>query len=135
MRSFSLTLFRLNRDQFVLQADGYGRIIGRFKDMIIRGGENIFPKEIEDFLSTHPDIIENHVFGVPDERMGEEICVHIRTTEDGKHLTNEDIQRFCKGSIAHFKIPRYIQFVNHFPKTTSGKIQKFKLREQFVQPL
>lgn len=100
--------------------------------MIIRGGENIFPKEIEDFLSTHPDIIENHAFGVPDERLGEEICVHVRT--NGKNLTEQDIRKFCKGSIAHFKIPKYIEFVNDFPRTTSGKIQKFKLREQFVKP-
>lgn len=102
--------------------------------MIIRGGENIFPKEIEDFLSTHPNIIENHAFGVPDERMGEEICVHIRTSKKGKDLTSQDIRDFCKGSIAHFKIPKYIEFVDDFPKTTSGKIQKFKLREQFVKP-
>ncbi|KAJ6641823.1 Medium-chain acyl-CoA ligase ACSF2, mitochondrial [Pseudolycoriella hygida] len=119
-------------DQFILQEDGYGRIVGRYKDMINRGGENVFPKEIEDFLSTHPDIIENHVFGVPDERMGEEICVHIRT--NGKSLTREDIRQFCKGSIAHFKIPRYIEFVDDFPKTTSGKIQKFILRERFNKP-
>ncbi|XP_037044672.1 medium-chain acyl-CoA ligase ACSF2, mitochondrial-like isoform X2 [Bradysia coprophila] len=121
-------------DQFVLQEDGYGRIIGRYKEMIIRGGENIFPKEIEDFLSTHPDILENYAFGVPDERLGEEICVHIRTSEKGKSLTADDIRNFCKGSIAHFKIPRYIKFVDDFPKTTSGKIQKFKLQEQFVKP-
>lgn len=102
--------------------------------MIIRGGENVFPKEIEDFLATHPDIIENHAFGVPDERLGEEICVHIRTNGNGKNLTKEDIRNFCKGSIAHYKIPKYIEFVNDFPRTTSGKIQKFKLREQFVKP-
>lgn len=101
--------------------------------MIIRGGENIFPKEIEDFLYNHPDIVENCAFGVPDERLGEEICVHIRTSDKGKELTAEDIRNFCKGSIAHFKIPKYIEFVKDFPKTTSGKIQKFKLREQFVR--
>ncbi|KAG4077543.1 hypothetical protein HA402_002970 [Bradysia odoriphaga] len=121
-------------DQFVLQEDGYGQIIGRYKEMIIRGGENIFPKEIENFLSTHPEILENYAFGVPDERLGEEICVHIRTTEKGKSLTADDIRNFCKGSIAYFKIPKYIKFVDDFPKTTSGKIQKFKLQEQFVKP-
>ncbi|XP_037048060.1 medium-chain acyl-CoA ligase ACSF2, mitochondrial-like isoform X2 [Bradysia coprophila] len=118
-------------DQFILQEDGYGRIVGRFKEMIIRGGENIFPKEIEDFLSTHPDIIEAQVVGVPDDRMGEEICAFIRTTEKGKVLQQNDIKEFCTGSIAHFKIPRYMKVVDEFPRTTSGKIQKFKLKEQY----
>ncbi len=123
----------LRSDQFVLQEDGYGRIVGRFKEMIIRGGENIFPKEIEDFLSTHPDILEAQVVGVPDDRMGEEICAFIRTTVKGKSLTQCDIKEFCKGSIAHFKIPRYINMVDEFPRTTSGKVQKFKLKERFVK--
>lgn len=125
--------FFFRRDQFILQEDGYGSIVGRFKDMIIRGGENIFPKEIEDFLSTHPEIIEAQIFGVPDDRMGEEICGYIRTTEKGKRLTRNDINDFCKGSIAHFKIPRYIKVVDDFPRTTSGKIQKFKLKEQYAK--
>ncbi|KAJ6649642.1 Medium-chain acyl-CoA ligase ACSF2, mitochondrial [Pseudolycoriella hygida] len=120
-------------DQFVLQEDGYGRIVGRFKEMIIRGGENIFPKEIEDFLSTHPEIIEAQVVGVPDDRMGEEICAFIRTTKNGKELKQRDVKDFCTGSIAHFKIPRYVQVVDEFPRTTSGKIQKFKLKEQYAK--
>lgn len=101
--------------------------------MIIRGGENIFPKEIEDFLSTHPEIIEAQVIGVADDRMGEEICAFIRTTEDGRVLTQTDIKEFCSGSIAHFKIPRYIKVVDEFPRTASGKIQKFKLKELYVK--
>lgn len=126
------TINFVHSDQFILQEDGYGRIVGRFKDMIIRGGENIFPKEIEDFLSTHPEIIEAQVVGVSDDRMGEEICAYIRTTERGKALTQNDIKDFCKESIAHFKIPRYIKVVDEYPRTTSGKIQKFKLKEQYV---
>lgn len=118
-------------DRFILQEDGYGRIVGRFKDMIIRGGENIFPKEIEDFLSTHPQIIEAQVIGVPDDRMGEEVCAFIRTTDKGSRLTQNDIKEFCRGSIAHFKVPRFVHIVNEFPRTASGKIQKFKLKEQF----
>lgn len=120
-------------DQFILQEDGYGRIVGRFKEMIIRGGENIFPKEIEDFLSTHPEIIEAQVIGVEDDRMGEEICAFIRTTEKGRNMTQNDVKEFCRGSIAHFKIPRYIRVVDEFPRTTSGKIQKFRLKEQYMK--
>lgn len=140
----------LSRDQFILQEDGYGRIVGRLKEMIIRGGENIFPKEIEDFLNTHPDILETHVnrpstwclfykninvrifqvIGVPHERLGEEVCACIRVKGDA-NVTQEEIARFSKGKIAHFKIPSRVKIVKKFPKTTSGKIQKFKLVEQF----
>lgn len=103
-------------------------IVGRLKEMIIRGGENIFPKEIEDFLNAHPDIAETHVIGVPDERMGEELCAFIRVDE-GSTLNVENVKAHCKGKIAHFKIPKFIKIVDNFPKTTSGKIQKFKLKE------
>ncbi|XP_067626068.1 medium-chain acyl-CoA ligase ACSF2, mitochondrial [Eurosta solidaginis] len=116
-------------DQFVLQADGYGRIVGRLKEMIIRGGENIFPKEIEDFLNTHPKICESHVIGVPCERMGEEICAVVRLHDESTKISREDIKEFAKGKLAHFKIPLYVIPTKDFPKTTSGKIQKFKLRE------
>lgn len=125
-------MFSNRRDQFVLTEDGYGQVVGRLKDLIIRGGENISPKEIEDFLFTHPDLIEIHVYGVPDERLGEDVCVSIRTTEAGRVLTHEDITKFCQGKLANFKIPRYVRFVDKFPKTISGKIQKYKLREEFV---
>ncbi|CAD7079650.1 unnamed protein product [Hermetia illucens] len=118
-------------DQFILQEDGYGRIVGRLKEMVIRGGENIFPKEIEDFLNTHPDIVESHVIGVPDERMGEELCAFISLKDGKPHLTHDDLKEFGAGKIAHFKIPRHIRVVHDFPKTVSGKIQKFKLVQQY----
>ncbi|KAI9586319.1 medium-chain acyl-CoA ligase ACSF2, mitochondrial [Glossina fuscipes] len=120
-------------DQFILEADGYGRIVGRLKEMIIRGGENIFPKEIEDFLNTHPNILETHVIGVPDERMGEEICAFVRLTDTAGEITRTKLKEFCKGRLAHFKVPYYVIAVKEFPKTTSGKIQKFKLLQQFEE--
>ncbi|XP_069682962.1 medium-chain acyl-CoA ligase ACSF2, mitochondrial-like [Periplaneta americana] len=121
-------------DQFVLQEDGLGRVVGRLKDMIIRGGENIFPKEIEDFLQTHPDILEAQVFGIADERLGEEVCAAVRVTE-GSTISQSDLKAYCKGKISHFKVPRYLMAVSEFPKTTSGKIQKFKLKEMLENKL
>ncbi|GJQ80425.1 hypothetical protein Trydic_g12282 [Trypoxylus dichotomus] len=117
-------------DLFILEENGYGKIIGRIKEMIIRGGENIYPKEIEDFLSTHPDILEAYVIGVPHERLGEEVCVFVRLKE-GKTLSYEKMVEFCKGEISYFKIPAYLRVVNDLPKTLSGKVQKFKLKELF----
>ncbi|KAM8946133.1 medium-chain acyl-CoA ligase ACSF2, mitochondrial isoform 2-T2 [Pelodytes ibericus] len=113
---------------------GYCRIVGRCKDMIIRGGENIYPAEIEKFLHTHPSIEEIQVIGVKDERMGEEICACVRIRHN-KECSAEDIFNFCKGKISHFKIPRYIVFVNEYPLTVSGKIQKFKLKELMEKQL
>lgn len=98
--------------------------------MIIRGGEKISPKEIEDFLNSHPEIIEAHVIGVADERMGEEICAYIRIPV-GSTLNEKVLKDYCKGKIAHFKIPKYVEIVDELPKTTSGKVQKFKLKEMF----
>ncbi|XP_002064748.2 medium-chain acyl-CoA ligase ACSF2, mitochondrial [Drosophila willistoni] len=120
-------------DQFVLQEDGYGRIVGRLKEMIIRGGENIFPREVEDFLNAHPQIVEAHVIGVPDERLGEEIVAFVRLHNDvdPKSFTVEALRAYSKGKIAHFKVPRYVVPIDAFPKTTSGKIQKFKLSQMF----
>ncbi|KAM4691120.1 medium-chain acyl-CoA ligase ACSF2, mitochondrial-like [Rhinophrynus dorsalis] len=115
-------------DTASLDEYGYCRIIGRYKDMIIRGGENIYPAEIEHFLHTHPSILEVQVIGVKDQRMGEEVCACIRL-RDNESCSAEDIKKYCKGKISHFKIPRYIVFVNEFPLTGSGKIQKFKLKE------
>ncbi|KAF7264300.1 hypothetical protein GWI33_000341, partial [Rhynchophorus ferrugineus] len=112
-------------DQFIFEENGYGRIVGRLKELIIRGGENIFPKEIEDFLNTHPDILETHVIGLPHERLGEEVCACVRVLNES--ITLEDIKNYCKGKIAHFKIPSVLRIVDSFPKTASGKIQKFKL--------
>ncbi|XP_029159347.1 acyl-CoA synthetase family member 2, mitochondrial isoform X1 [Nylanderia fulva] len=116
-------------DQFILQENGYGIIIGRLKDMLIRGGENIFPKEIEDFLMTHPKVKEAQVIGAHDEVYGEEICACIQLRDDVT-MTKNELTDYCKGKIAHYKIPRYVHFVDEYPKTTSGKIQKFRLKEQ-----
>ncbi|XP_063338012.1 medium-chain acyl-CoA ligase ACSF2, mitochondrial [Pelmatolapia mariae] len=113
---------------------GYCRIDGRIKDMIIRGGENIYPAEIEQFLHTHPKVKEAQVVGVKDERMGEEICACIKLV-DGADCTAEEIKAYCKGQISHFKIPRYILFVTSYPLTITGKIQKNKLREQVEKQL
>ncbi|GAB0099948.1 acyl-CoA synthetase family member 2, mitochondrial-like [Sergentomyia squamirostris] len=120
-------------DQFVLQADGYGRVVGRLKEMIIRGGENIFPKEIENFLATCPSVAEAYVVGVPDERLGEDLCAYVRLKIDHQNCSPQDIKDFCQGKISYFKIPRYIKIVTEFPKTVSGKIQKFKLQAQFKE--
>uniref|UniRef100_A0A672UTW8 Medium-chain acyl-CoA ligase ACSF2, mitochondrial n=1 Tax=Strigops habroptila TaxID=2489341 RepID=A0A672UTW8_STRHB len=117
-----------------LDEHGYCKIIGRCKDMIIRGGENIYPAELEQFLHTHPKVEEVQVVGVKDSRMGEEICACIRV-KTGQECTEEEIKAFCKGKISHFKIPRYIVFVDQYPLTISGKIQKYKLREQMEKHL
>lgn len=121
-------------DKFVLQEDGYGRIVGRLKDMIIRGGENIYPKEVEDMLTLHPDIREAEVVGVPDERMGEELCACLKVV-DGKTVTASDIRAFLKNKAASYKMPRYSVTLPDFPKTASGKIQKFKLRDDCARLL
>lgn len=111
-----------------MDQDGYVRITGRLKDMIIRGGENIYPREIEDFIFTHPKVVEVAVFGVPDEYYGEEVAAWIQLHEN-ETVTEEDIRNFCQGQIAHFKIPKIIRFVDEFPMTVTGKLQKFKMRE------
>ncbi|KAM9119704.1 medium-chain acyl-CoA ligase ACSF2, mitochondrial [Pangshura tecta] len=121
-------------DIAVLNKYGYCRIVGRCKDMIIRGGENIYPAELEQFLHTHPKIEEVQVIGVKDQRMGEEICACVRV-KAGQECTVEEIKAFCKGKISHFKIPRYIVFMKKYPLTVSGKIQKYKLREQMEKQL
>jgi fatty-acyl-CoA synthase len=112
--------------------DGYYRITGRIKDMIIRGGENIYPREIEEFLYTHPSVADVQVVGLPDERFGEEVCAWIRL-KPGAELTAEAVKQFCQGRIAHYKIPRYVAMVDEFPTTVTGKIQKFKLREMGIE--
>jgi fatty-acyl-CoA synthase len=108
--------------------DGYYRITGRIKDMIIRGGENIYPREIEEYLYTHPDVAEVQVVGLPDERFGEEVCAWVRL-RPGAALTEEGVKAFCRGRVAHYKVPRYVVFVEAFPTTVTGKVQKYKLRE------
>ncbi len=115
-------------DLGTLDEEDYCKITGRLKDMVIRGGENIYPREIEEFLYTHPDISDVQVIGVPDVKYGEELMAWIKLKE-GTNRTPEEIKEFCKGRIAHFKVPRYIKFVDSFPMTVSGKIQKYKMRE------
>ena len=121
-------------DVGVLDADGYLSIVDRMKDLIIRGGENIYPREVEEFLYTHPRIKDVQVFGVPDERFGEQLCAWIHV-QDGETLTEEEVLEFCRGSIAHYKVPRYIRFVDGFPMTVTGKIQKFIMRQKMVEEL
>lgn len=120
-------------DQFVLREDGYGEIVGRIKEMVIRGGENIYPREIEDFLNSHPNVLETYCVGVPCERLGEEICAFVRLRNNDEKLDQDDVKKFCQGKLAHYKIPKYVRIVEQFPKTTSGKIQKFKLLEAFLE--
>ena len=121
-------------DLAAMREDGYVNIVGRLKDMIIRGGENIYPREIEEFLHGHPKIGDVQVIGVPDSKYGEEVCAWIRLRE-GKTATEEEIRDYCRGQIATYKIPRYIRFTTEFPMTVTGKIQKFRLREQMIQEL
>ena len=113
---------------------GYVRIVGRIKDMIIRGGENIYPREVEEFLYQHPAISEVQVFGVPDEKMGEEVCAWIQLN-DGFDLSDEDVKAYCRDQITHFKIPRHIRFVTEYPMTVTGKIQKFVMRDEMLTQL
>jgi len=119
-------------DQATLDRAGYVRITGRIKDLIIRGGENIAPKEIEDLLRTNSKIADVYVYGVPDERLGEDVAAAIKLTQ-AETATADEIREFCNGRIARFKIPRHIRFVESFPMTASGKVQKFKLREMHVR--
>ena len=121
-------------DLATIDANGYCNIVGRLKDMVIRGGENIYPREIEEFLYRHPKIQEVQVFGVPDKRFGEELCAWVRLRED-MAATADEIRSFCRGQIAHYKIPHHIKFVDSFPMTVTGKIQKFLMREQMIGEL
>lgn len=121
-------------DLATMDADGYVNIVGRIKDMIIRGGENLYPREIEEFLYTHPDVSDVQVIGVPDVKYGEELMAWVKVRE-GATLTEDALKEFCKGKIAHYKVPRYVKFTDEFPMTVTGKIQKFKMREQAVEEL
>jgi fatty-acyl-CoA synthase len=116
-------------DLATMDVDGYVSIVGRSKDMIIRGGENVYPREIEEFLFRHPAVADVQVVGIPDARYGEEIAAFVRL-KDGQSVEVEGIRDFCRGRIAHYKVPRYVFFVDDFPMTVTGKIQKYKLREQ-----
>ncbi|MFL5269235.1 MAG: AMP-binding protein [Stellaceae bacterium] len=121
-------------DLATIDDEGYCNIVGRIKDMVIRGGENVYPREIEEFLYRHPKIQDVQVIGVPDARYGEELCAWVRL-RDGESATAEEIRAFCKGQIAHYKVPRYVKFVDGFPMTVTGKIQKFLMREQMIDEL
>ncbi|WP_193092282.1 MULTISPECIES: AMP-binding protein [Halomonas] len=122
-------------DLATMDEEGYIQIVGRIKDMVIRGGENVYPKEIEEFLYTHPAISDVQVTGVPDKKYGEELVAWVKLNATAGEISGEDLREFCKGKITHFKIPRYFKFVNEFPMTVTGKIQKFKMREISTQEL
>ena len=117
-------------DLAVMDADGYLSITGRIKDMVIRGGENVYPREIEEFLYTHPDILDAQVIGVPDPVYGEELMAWVRLREGSAVLTEEALRAFCKGQLAHYKIPRYVHVVDEFPMTVTGKVRRVEMREQ-----
>jgi fatty-acyl-CoA synthase len=121
-------------DLATIDAEGYCTIVGRIKDMVIRGGENVYPREIEEFLYRHPKISDAQVFGVPDEKYGEELCVWIRPRA-GETLSEQEVRDFCRDQIAHYKIPRYIRFVEEFPMTVTGKMQKYLMRETMQQEM
>ena len=121
-------------DLATMDDDGYCNIVGRIKDMVIRGGENIYPREIEEFLYRHPAIQDVQVFGVPDQRFGEELCAWIKVRA-GEALSADDVKAFCKDQIAHYKVPRHIRFVDEFPMTVTGKMQKFIMRAQMEEEL
>jgi fatty-acyl-CoA synthase len=122
-------------DLAVMDSDGYLSITGRIKDMIIRGGENVYPREIEEFLYSHPDILDAQVIGVPDERYGEEVMAWVRLRPGARSLTVEALREFCAGTLAHFKIPRYLHVVDEFPMTVTGKIRKVEMRERAAKIL
>ncbi len=113
---------------------GYLSIVGRIKDMVIRGGENVYPREIEEFLYTHPAIADVQVIGVPDLKYGEELCAWVRL-RPGAALTEEDLRAYCSGKIAHYQVPRYLRITEDFPMTVTGKVQKFRMREVSITEL
>ena len=121
-------------DLATMDEAGYVNIVGRIKDLIIRGGENVYPREIEEFLFTHPEISDAQVIGVPDAKYGEEIAAWVQL-ESGAQLDEEQLREWCRGKIAHFKIPRYVSFVTDFPMTVTGKVRKVEMREKTVADL
>jgi fatty-acyl-CoA synthase len=121
-------------DLATMDEEGYVKIVGRSKDMIIRGGENVYPREIEEFLYSHEAISDASVYGVPDERYGEAVMVSV-ILRDGASLTEDELREFCKGKIAHYKVPRYVAFVDAFPMTVTGKVQKYKMRDAAIEEL
>ena len=122
-------------DIAVMDDDGFVRVTGRIKDMVIRGGENVYPREVEEFLYEHPDVQDVQVIGVPDDRYGEELCAWVRMREGAEPLTAEALREFCTGRLAHYKIPRYVRVVDDFPMTVTGKVRKVEMREKTVAEL
>jgi fatty-acyl-CoA synthase len=122
-------------DLAVMRADGYCNVVGRIKDMVIRGGENVYPREVEEFLYTHPDVEDAQVIGVPDPRYGEEICVWLRMRPGATPLDAAALRAFADGRLAHYKIPRYVHVVDEFPMTVTGKVRKVDMRAESVRLL
>jgi len=121
-------------DLATMDKDGYANIVGRIKDMIIRGGENVYPREVEEFLYTHPKVSDVQVIGLPDPKYGEEIMAWVKV-KPGEQVSAEELIAFCRGQIAHYKVPRHFKFVDAFPMTVTGKIQKFLMRQQSIEEL
>ena len=121
-------------DLATIDADGYCNIVGRVKDMVIRGGENVYPREIEEFLLSHQGVLDVQVFGVPDNKYGEEICAWIIPMA-GHKISLDDVRSYCDGQIAHYKVPRYVKVVSEFPMTVTGKPQKYLMREMMTEDL
>jgi fatty-acyl-CoA synthase len=121
-------------DLATMDEDGYVRIVGRLKDMVIRGGENVYPREVEEYLHRHPKVQDVQVFGVPDSKYGEEICAWVRL-RPGQEATEDDLRAFCRENIAHFKVPRHVRIVQEFPMTITGKAQKYLMRRAMIEEL
>jgi len=122
-------------DLATMDEAGYLNIVGRIKDLVIRGGENVYPREVEEFLYTHPDIVDAQVIGVPDEKYGEELMVWVKLRDGADELTIERLREYCSGKLAHYKVPRYLKLVSEFPMTVTGKIRKVEMREVSVEEL
>ena len=122
-------------DLATMDADGYVNIVGRIKDLVIRGGENVYPREIEEFLYSHPDVADVQVIGVPDEKYGEELMAWVVLRPGATPLTAEAVREFCAGKLAHYKVPRYVHVVEGFPMTVTGKVRKVEMRERAVEIL
>jgi fatty-acyl-CoA synthase len=122
-------------DLATMDDEGYVNIVGRIKDMVIRGGENVYPREIEEFLYTHPDVIDAQVIGVPDDKYGEELMAWVRLRDGADGMSAESLREFCTGKLAHYKIPRYVHVVDEFPMTVTGKVRKVQMREQALEIL
>jgi len=122
-------------DLATMDEAGYLNVVGRAKDMVIRGGENVYPREVEEFLYTHPDVADAQVVGVPDERYGEELCAWIVLREGAEALDAEQVRAFCHGRLAHYKVPRYVLCVEELPMTVTGKVRKNVIRERSIERL